>query len=56
MPVRGCRAKGRAGVGAVVCAALTSGGPHTVAGDSLSSERTTQAGPTVLASATANDQ
>ena len=52
---KGCRAKDPDGVGAVVSAALTSGGPHTVAGDSLSSEQASLACFAGLACSTAND-
>ena len=49
------REKGRAGVDAVVRAALTSSNPHTVAGDSLSSEQASLACFAGLASSSAND-
>ena len=51
----GSRAKGRAGVDAVVRAARTSSNPHTVAGDSLSSEQASLACVAGLAPSTAND-
>ena len=51
----GSREKGRAGVDAVVRAALTSSNPHTVAGDSLSSEQASLACFAGLAPSTAND-
>jgi len=51
----GSRAKGRAGVDAVVRAARTSSNPRTVAGDSLSSEQASLACFAGLACPTAND-
>ena len=51
----GSRAKGRAGVDAVVRAARTSSSPHTVAGDSLSNEQASLACFAGFASSTANN-